>query len=87
MLLALGRRWPLWATAATAAAFATIHGFAHGAEGPANALAYVPGLAMATGGLALVVSFAAAALSSRQGWLRLAGATSAAFGVSALLTS
>ncbi|MEO6078652.1 MAG: HupE/UreJ family protein [Steroidobacteraceae bacterium] len=65
LLLALGRRWPLWATGTVAALFAMIHGFAHGAEGPANSLAYVPGLAMTTGGLALAVSFATAGLRIR----------------------
>lgn len=87
MLLALGKRWPLWASATLAATFAMMHGFAHGAEGPANSLAFVPGLALATGGLALLVSLLAVRLQSRSGWLRTAGAAGATFGVTVLLTS
>lgn len=83
-LLAFGRAWPTWASAVLAATFALIHGFAHGAEGPAGSIAYVPGLATATGGLALAVSFLAAQLPSHRGWLRAAGVVSAATGVALL---
>jgi urease accessory protein len=87
MLLALGRRWPLWITCTLAALFAMTHGFAHGAEGPVDSLAYVPGVAMSTGGLALVVSFVTARLQSRQEWLRIAGVAGAAAGITALLNT
>lgn len=80
-LLAMGKRWPMSATAALAALFAVIHGFAHGAEGPAGSLAYVPGLALATGGLALGVSHLAMRLQSQRRWLQLAGMLGAATGV------
>lgn len=84
MLLALGRRWSLTVTGAVAALFALIHGFAHGAEGPANAPLYVPGLVVATAGLALAMSWLAARLQTRQIWLRLAGALGAVAGLAAL---
>jgi urease accessory protein len=84
MLLAVGRRWPLWATGALGALFALVHGFAHGAEGPANSFAYVAGLMLATAALALLVSFLAALLQSRPMWLRAAGLASAALGTGAL---
>ncbi|MEO8313671.1 MAG: HupE/UreJ family protein [Pseudomonadota bacterium] len=87
MLLALGHRWPTWATAVLAALFALIHGFAHGAEGPMESLTYVPGLAAATGGLALAVSFLAAGLQSHRGWMRSIGLASATFGVVALFNA
>jgi urease accessory protein len=85
MLLAVGRRWPLWAAGIVAALFATIHGFAHGAEGPAGSQLYVPGLALATGGLALGVSYLAALMRSDRSWLRVAGLVGAAFGATVLL--
>lgn len=84
MLLALGRRWPLWATGLTSAAFALIHGFAHGAEGPAQSAAYVTGLIATTAVLALLVSFAAASLQERRVLLRIGGALGAAAGAWAL---
>jgi len=87
ILLAFGRRWPLWATGAVAAMFAVIHGFAHGVEGPAGSVAYVPGLALSTGGVALGVSFLAARLQSGRGWLRIAGIAGATAGVTALITA
>jgi urease accessory protein len=87
MLLAIGRRWPLWASGTVAALFATIHGFAHGAEGPAQSLGYVPGLAIATAGLALAVSFMAARLQSQRWWLQAAGAMGAVFGMTALFSN
>jgi urease accessory protein len=86
ILLAFGRRWPLWATGITAAMFATIHGFAHGAEAPVNSLAYVPGLAMATAGLALAVSFIAARPQLPRTWLRIAGGLGAVAGATALFS-
>lgn len=85
LLLAVSRRWSLGASAALAALFAMIHGFAHGAEGPAGSMAYVPGLAMATGGLALAVSFLAARIQSHRGWLRAAGVLGAVAGATALI--
>jgi urease accessory protein len=85
MLLAAGRRWPLWATASFAALFALIHGFAHGAEGPAMRALYVPGLVVATAGLALAVSFLAARLQTRSVWLRLVGLVGAVTGAATLL--
>jgi urease accessory protein len=87
MLLALGRRWPMWAAGAAAALFAMIHGLVHGTEGPAGSIAYVPGLALATGSFALVVSCLAARMQSQRGWLRVAGGLGAALGASALITA
>jgi urease accessory protein len=87
ILLALGCRWPSWAAGTVAALFAMIHGLAHGTEGPANSLGYVPGLAISTGGLALAVSFLAARLQSQRIWLRLAGGIGALAGVSAIFSS
>lgn len=87
MLLAVGRRWPLWASGLLAAGFALVHGIAHGAEGPARSAAYITGLVAATGALALVVTHLAARLRHRQIWLRAGGALSAAAGLSALLAN
>lgn len=84
VLLAIGRRAPLWVTAGLAAGFALIHGFAHGAEGPSGAGLYVAGLVIATALLAALVALVAARLQSRPMWLRLAGAASAASGAAAL---
>lgn len=84
MLLALGRRWPLWAAASLGAVFALVHGFAHGAEGPAGNGAYVLGVVMATGILALTVSFLAARLQASSIWLRIMGVVSTALGATAL---
>lgn len=85
VVLALGKRWPLWATGLLGAAFALIHGFAHGAEGPAGSALYVPGLAVATSALALGVSLLAARLQPAPAWLRAGGAVTAAFGAAAIL--
>lgn len=87
MLLALGRGAPLWLAGSLAAAFALVHGFAHGAEGSPASLAYVPGLALATGGLALAVTFIAARFQAHRGWLRLAGVLGAGAGTAALFTA
>lgn len=87
ILLAASRRWPLWATAGFAALFALIHGFAHGAEGPAASLAYVPGLVAATTGLALLVSFLAAQLQTHRAWMRRAGLIGALTGIVALFNA
>lgn len=87
ILLAAGRRWPVWITAAVAALFALVHGLAHGAEGPAAGSSYVPGLIVATTGLALLVSRLAAALQSQRRWLRLCGAMGAAGGALALFNT
>jgi urease accessory protein len=56
LLLARGRRWPAWSGASLAGLFALVHGFAHGAEGPPHQALYVPGLVVATSGLALAAS-------------------------------
>ncbi len=85
LLLAVGRRWPIWATGSLAALFALIHGFAHGAEGPATSQLYVPGLVVTTMALALTVSFLAARLQAHRGWLRALGFAGAAMGATALL--
>jgi len=84
VLLAVGRRWPVWATSSLAALFALIHGFAHGAEGPAASPLYVPGLVVATAGMALMVSFLAAKLPAHRDWPRALGVLSAAAGATAL---
>ncbi|HUG72503.1 MAG TPA: HupE/UreJ family protein [Steroidobacteraceae bacterium] len=84
VLLALGRRWPLWAMGTLAAVFALVHGFAHGAEGPARSGTYIAGLVVATAALALAVSVIAARLVARPLWLRATGALSAAAGATAL---
>lgn len=62
ILLAVGRKWPLSASAPLAAGFALVHGFAHGAEGPAPGAGYIMGLVVATGGLAIMVAFVASKL-------------------------
>ena len=56
ILIAAAVRLPLWSSVLLVGAFALFHGFAHGAEIPANAsgLAYVAGMVTATGGLHLV---------------------------------
>lgn len=87
ILLAVGRRWPVWATASFAALFALVHGFAHGAEGPAASSFYVPGLTAATAGLALIISFIAARMQAHRMWLRLAGVAAALTGAAALFNS
>jgi urease accessory protein len=86
-LLAMNRRWPTWASASLASMFALIHGLAHGAEGPADSLAYVPGLVLATGGLAVGVSIMAASLQSRAAWLRIVGVAGAVVGVATLFST
>lgn len=85
VLLALGRSWPAWATAALAGAFALVHGFAHGAEGPAHSPLYVPGLVLATAALALLTSSVLGRWRASRGWLRAGGALGAAAGLAALL--
>jgi urease accessory protein len=87
ILLAVGRRWPAWAAASFAALFALIHGFAHGAEGPATGALYVPGLVVATAGLALAICFLAARLQQHRLWLRALGVLGAACGSFALFNS
>lgn len=87
MLLALGRKLPLAGAASLAAVFALVHGFAHGLEGPAETLGYVPGLALSTGllgaGAAVIAGWLAAGGNAR--WLRRAGALSALSGAVLLL--
>jgi urease accessory protein len=73
MLLATRPRWPLYLNGLLSAAFALIHGVAHGAEGPPDSGLYVAGLITATAALALAVSSMAAHLQSRSPWLRAAG--------------
>jgi urease accessory protein len=87
VLLAAGRRWPVWATASLAALFALIHGFAHGAEAPATSATHVPGVVAATSGLALLVSFLAARLQTHRAWLRGAGIFGAITGAAALFNA
>jgi urease accessory protein len=83
ILFGIGRRWPLWATAVLGSMFALIHGFAHGAEGPAANPVYAGGLMLTTASLALAASFIATQLA-RTFWWRLAGMYTAAMGVMAL---
>jgi urease accessory protein len=85
ILLAMERRWPAWATSAVAAAFSLVHGFAHGAEGPASD-AYVGGLVIATGAAAMLVSTLTARLRPQVAWLRTAGVASAVIGAATLAT-
>jgi urease accessory protein len=84
ILLAMSRRWPLWATGLLASGFAMIHGLAHGAEGPATA-AYVTALAISTGTLALAVTCLAARLRAGNTWWRVGGVATAAAGAAAIL--
>lgn len=84
VLLAVGRRMPLRVAGTLAALFALIHGFAHGTEGPAHAGYYIPGLALATAGLSLLVSHVAVRLQQRMVILRAAGCVGALGGVAAL---
>lgn len=86
ILLAVGRRWPTWATASLAACFALVHGFAHGAEGPVHSGSYVAGLVLATAAMALATSFLAALIRDRASWLRAGGIAAALGGISALIT-
>ncbi|MEO6186522.1 MAG: HupE/UreJ family protein [Steroidobacteraceae bacterium] len=78
LLLALGRKLPLAAAGTLAGGFALLHGFAHGLEGPRDALAYVPGLAMATVALTAGASLLAGKLlaQGRHNWLQVAGIAS-----------
>jgi len=78
LLLALGRRWPLWAGGLLAAGFALVHGLAHGTEGPAHSAAYLGGLIVATGMHALLVATLASRLQQRGWLLRSAGLVTAA---------
>lgn len=87
MLLAMGRRLPLGLTTALTAAFAIVHGIAHGAEAPGGAgVAYVAGLMFSTGVLALSVSFVGARLHGHRHWWRAAGIASALAGVMGIAT-
>jgi len=86
LLLAFGRKLPLAAAGTLGAGFALLHGLAHGLEGPRDALAYVPGLALATVALTAIASVIASALLARgrQGWLQAAGIISAISGAAML---
>jgi urease accessory protein len=66
LLLALGRKLPWWTTGVLASLFAAIHGFAHGAEGPAHSGSYVAGLVLATTGLSVVAVYVVTRLRSRS---------------------
>jgi urease accessory protein len=83
-LLAAGRRLPIWTTSILAAAFAVIHGFAHGAEGPGRDGLYIAGLMFSTAVLALAATGVAGLLLSRPTILRVAGVASAALSAATL---
>jgi urease accessory protein len=87
LLLAFGRQLPLAASGILAGGFALLHGLAHGLEGPRDALAYVPGLAIATVALTAVAAVIAGRLlaQGRQGWLQAAGIVSAMTGAAMLV--
>jgi urease accessory protein len=87
LLLAVGRRWPVWVTASVVALFALVHGLAHGAEGPATSNSYVPGLVVATAGLALLVCWLTARLQPHRAWLRFCSAAGAVTGTLALFNT
>ena len=78
LLVATAAKWPLIAATPLVAAFALLHGHAHGTEFPAaaSAVGYVGGFVAATAALH-AVGLAISALASGQGravWLRLGGA-------------
>lgn len=85
ILLARGRRWPLWATASLAGLFALIHGFAHGIEGSGRSASYIAGLVLATAALALAVKGLVARLRDANFWTRSLGVLGAVAGAAALL--
>jgi urease accessory protein len=66
LLLAVGRKLPLWTAGVLASLFAVIHGFAHGAEGPAHSDSYVAGLVLATTGLSVVAVYVVTCLRSHN---------------------
>lgn len=72
-LVAAGLRAPAWAGALLIAAFAVLHGHAHGSELPAGAsvAAYMTGFALATA-LLHAIGATAAAMAARQGGAQLA---------------
>lgn len=84
ILLATGRRLPLWAAGSVAALFSLVHGVAHGAQGPDSGL-YVAGLVAAAAALVLSISFAVAHLQVRRAWWKVMGAASAGVGALALV--
>jgi urease accessory protein len=86
LLLAMGRRWPLWATGLVSAAFALIHGLAHGAEGPGHSGFYLAGLVISTATLALGASnLASRAADARSFWQRCGGLSGIATGFAMLV--
>jgi urease accessory protein len=87
ILLTTRRRWPMRATGLLGAAFALIHGSAHGAEGPPDSSLYIAGLTLATIALALAASFMATRLKSHPLWLRAAGVACTLSGTVVLVTS
>lgn len=87
LMLATRARLPGWAGAAIVGAFAIFHGFAHGAELPAQASAmhYLAGFLLATGVLHCIGIVAGVALRNRTVWLpRVLGAGVLTYGVSLL---
>ncbi|MDM8354563.1 HupE/UreJ family protein [Pandoraea communis] len=87
LMLATRAKLPGWAGAAIVGAFAIFHGFAHGAELPAEASAmhYMAGFLIATGMLHGIGIAAGVALRRRTAWVpRLLGAGVLAYGVSLL---
>lgn len=87
LMLATRAKLPGWAGAAVVGAFAIFHGFAHGAELPAEASAmhYLAGFLLATGLLHGIGIGAGVALRHRTAWVpRLLGAGVLAFGASLL---
>ena len=87
LMLATRAKLPVWAGAAVVGAFAIFHGFAHGAELPAEASAmhYLAGFLLATGLLHGIGIGAGVALRHRTAWVpRLLGAGVLAFGASLL---
>lgn len=83
LLIATGTRLPLFAGMALTAAFAIFHGFAHGAEAPANAsgLIYGAGFIAATAMLHLAGLGLGSALAQRPLVVRIAGGMVAGAGV------
>ncbi|MES2534841.1 MAG: HupE/UreJ family protein [Pseudomonadota bacterium] len=82
MLIAFAVRVPAWAGATLVAAFAVVHGYAHGAELPQQASAglYGLGFIVATGLLHLA-GLSAGAFANKKMALRVAGGGIAAYGV------
>ncbi len=82
MLIAFAVRVPTWASATLVAAFAIVHGYAHGAELPQQASAglYGLGFIVATGVLHLT-GLSASLFANKKMPVRVAGGGLAAYGV------